>query len=119
MQLKTDGRQLWLVAVAAMALMAWNNWPEDNQHAFANQAFPVEPTAGGLVTHVIEAEGRPTQVILIDSRRQVLAVYEIGREKGEIKFVSSRNISFDMQMMGFNTAKPLPEEIKKQLDLQN
>jgi hypothetical protein len=47
-----------------------------------------------------------------------MTVYEIGREKGEIKFLSSRNLSYDMQMLGFNTTDPSPEDVKKTLERQ-
>jgi hypothetical protein len=47
-----------------------------------------------------------------------MAVYEVGREKGEIKLLSSRNLTYDMQMLGYNSTDPSPEDIKKTLEMQ-
>ena len=71
-----------------------------------------------MVTHVQEYEGRPTRVSVIDPQLRVMAVYEIGQEKAEIKFLSSRNMTFDLQMLGFNSTDPSPEDIKKTLEMQ-
>jgi hypothetical protein len=71
-----------------------------------------------MISHVLEVEGRSTRVIVIDATLRVMTVYEIGREKGEIKFLSSRNLSYDMQMLGFNTTDPSPEDVKKTLERQ-
>ena len=111
----TSSRYLGLLAALAIAFLIWSGPNQDQPQANAAAAVPMELGSGGFVAHVLESEGRPPRVIFIDGQRRVLAVYEIGREKGEVKFVSSRNLSYDLQMMGFNTAKPLPEEIKKQL----
>ena len=113
----TNSRYLGLLAVMAIACLIWSGSNQDQSRATAASAVPMELGGGGFVAHVLESEGRAPRVLFIDGQRQVLAVYEIGREKGEVKFVSSRNLSYDLQMMGFNTAKPLPEEIKKQLQM--
>lgn len=118
MHTHVNTRFWWLSTLFAIAVVAWFGWSEDNPTALAAEAVPMHSGSATFVAHVLESEGRPTRVIYIDGRQQVLAVYEIGRDKGEIKFVSSRNISFDLQMMGRNTLEPLPEEIKKQLQMR-
>lgn len=86
--------------------------------AWANQTIAPAVSSAGIVAHVQQIEGRPTRVIVIDPATRVMAVYEIGREKAEIKLLSSRNFSYDMQMLGYNSVDPSPEEIKKTLDMQ-
>ena len=103
------------VAVAVAGLVCWN---ADAQEARASQAVAPAAGATGMIAHVQEIEGRPTRVIVIDPALRVMAVYEIGREKAEIKFLSSRNMSYDMQMLGFNSVDPSPEDIKKTLEMQ-
>ena len=93
-------------------------WYANAETVWANQAIVPATGSTGLVTHVQQSEGGPTRVIVIDPALRVMAVYEIGREKAEIKFLSSRNFSYDMQMLGFNSVDPSPEDIKKSLETQ-
>ncbi len=93
-------------------------WYANAETVWANQANLPVIGSPGLVTHVLESDGRATRVIIIDPAQRVMAVYEIGREKAEIKFLSSRNFSYDMQMIGHNSVDPKPEDIKKRLEAQ-
>jgi len=101
-----------VVAVGLFCLYA------NGEKALANQTIAPVAGSNGIVTHVLESEGRPTRVILIDPASRVMAVYEIGREKAEIKWLSSRNFSYDMQMIGHNSVDPAPEDVKKMLEMQ-
>ena len=111
-------RQSICLAAVAVVVMALFNWYADAEAAWANQSISPGLGATGFVTHVQEGEGRPTRVIVIDPQQRVMAVYEIGREKAEIRFLSSRNLSYDLQMLSFNSLDPSPEDIKKTLELQ-
>ncbi len=111
-------KPLWLVSLFACGLLGWSWVSDSGNGAWANQPLGVAD-GSALVSHVLHEDGRPTRVIVIDSQRRVLAVYEISKEKGEIKFLSSRNLSFDLQMLGYNTVDPKPEEIKRNLERQN
>ena len=102
-------------AVIAAGLFCWY---ANAEAAWASQATSPATGSTGLVTHLQQIEGRPTRVIVIDPALRVMAVYEIGREKAEIKLLSSRNFSYDMQMLGYNSVDPSPEDIKKILDMQ-
>ena len=117
MNIGIHSRYFWLSVALALVIVVGSLWSVENPRATASQAGPMQMGAGGFVAHVVESELHPARVIFIDGQRQVLAVYEIGSSKGEIKFLSSRNLSFDLQMMGYNTVKPMPEEIKKQLQV--
>ena len=104
-----------MVTVVSAGLFCWY---ANAEAAWANQAdFPATGSTG-LVTHVLQIEGRQTRVIIIDPALRVMMVYEIGREKAKIKLLSSRNFSYDMQMLGYNSVDPSPEDIKKILDMQ-
>ncbi len=105
--------------VAAVAVVAGIVcWFANAELALANQAVPPAIGASGMITHVLRSEVQPTRVIVIDPELRVMAVYEIGREKAEIEFLSSRNFSYDMQMLGHNSVEPTPESIKKMLENQ-
>ena len=93
-------------------------WYANVETASANQAVVPAIGATAVVSHVLETEGRPTRVIVIDPARRVMAVYEIGREKAEIGLLSSRNFSYDMQLLGHNSVDPSPEDVKKMLEIQ-
>jgi hypothetical protein len=72
-------------------------------------------TAGNLITHVTAIEGQPLVVTVIDTNKQVMATYQIDRQTGEITLKGVRNITWDLQMINFNTAKPLPQEVRSGL----
>jgi hypothetical protein len=105
------------VAVVAVVVGTFC-WYASTELALANQAAPPAIGASGMITHVLQSAVQPTRVIVIDPQLRVMAVYEIGREKAEIKLLSSRNFTFDMQMLGYNSVEPTPEAIKKLLDNQ-
>jgi len=42
----------------------------------------------------------------------VLAVYHVDKATGEIALRSVRNITWDLQMVEFNSGKPLPQDIR-------
>ena len=93
-------------------------WYANAEAAWANQAIAPATGSTGLIAHVQQIDGRSTRVIVIDSELRVMAVYEIGREKAEIKLLSSRNFSYDMQLLGYNSVDPSPEDVKKMLEMQ-
>ncbi len=93
-------------------------WYASAEMAWANQAIAPATGSTGLIAHVQQIDGRPTRVIVIDPALRVMAVYEIGREKAEIKLLSSRNFSYDMQLLGYNSVDPSPEDVKKMLEMQ-
>lgn len=107
---------LGCAAVTAVAAAGWFCWHAEV--ARASQPMLSPAGSAGMIAHVQESETRPTRVIVIDPARRVMAVYEVGREKGEIKFLSSRNLSYDMQMLGYNSVDPSPEDIKQTLEMQ-
>ena len=57
------------------------------------------------------AEGRQ-QVTVIDSRSLVMTVYHIEHATGTISLKSVRNIRADLLLDEYNTASPLPREIR-------
>lgn len=72
-------------------------------------------TAGNLITHVTATDGQSLAVTVIDVGKQVMATYQIDRQTGEITLKGVRNITWDLQMINFNTAKPLPQEVRSGL----
>ena len=106
------------VATAVVVIAGLFCWYANAEAAWANQAIAPATGSTGLIVHVQQIDGRPTRVIVIDSELRVMAVYEIGREKAEIKLLSSRNFSYDMQLLGYNSVDPSPEDVKKMLEMQ-
>jgi len=70
-----------------------------------------QPT-GNLITHVLSSEGGPQTVVVVDPSQRVLAVYHVDKATGEIALRSVRNITWDLQMVEFNSGKPLPQDIR-------
>ncbi|MEX2091376.1 MAG: hypothetical protein WD971_01800 [Pirellulales bacterium] len=70
-----------------------------------------QPTSN-LITHVLPAEGGTPAVIVVDPSQRVLAVYHVDKTTGEIALRSVRNITWDLQMVEFNSGEPLPQDIR-------
>jgi hypothetical protein len=75
---------------------------------------PIAPSPGAcnLITHVLPAEGGPQAVVVVDPNQHVMAVYHIDKTTGRIALQSVRNITWDLQMVEFNSDKPLPQDIR-------
>lgn len=117
-QESTQRKILGYAAAVAVVAAGWFCWHADAEWAWASPPISLAAGSPGMISHVQEIDGRSTRVIVIDSAQRVMAVYEVGREKGEIKFLSSRNMTYDMQMLGHNSTDPSPEDIKKSLEMQ-
>ena len=75
---------------------------------------PITPYAssGALVAHVAASDVGPQAVTVIDPDRRVMAVYHVDRATGEIALKSVRNLSWDLELVEFNSAAPLPQDIR-------
>ena len=58
------------------------------------------------------------QVVVIDSQRRVMSVYEITAASGAITLKSVRNVQWDLMIEEYNGAKPYPREIRTLLERQ-
>ncbi len=113
----------WVVLVGATAMLM--GWPAgaDPAHGVPRLSAAGLPSGGlpsghaqrGLISYVQTSENQPTSVILIDPMQQVMSVYHIIRESGEIQLKSVRKFTWDLGMPDYNTSSPLPEEIHKGL----
>jgi hypothetical protein len=103
-----------VVAAGVLSAGAWL-WQVAGQNAVAAPVMPGNLSAGGFITHVLDDEGRPQRVIVIDSASRVMAVYDVVRDSGEIQLKSVRNITADLQMLEFNSGAPSPADIQETL----
>ena len=102
-------------AFAGLAL-AWLAVAMGPSVGFA-QRPPVTPASGGeLLTLAAPAGEHAQQVTIIDPATRTMAVYHIDTTSGEIVLKSVRNIHYDLKMMEFNGASPLPGEIRAILE---
>ena len=56
------------------------------------------------------------QVTVIDPLGRVMSVYHIELASGQIELKSVRNITWDLQMIEFDTAKPAPQEVRSMVE---
>jgi hypothetical protein len=68
-----------------------------------------------LFAQVTATDGQPLTVTVIDPRQRVMAVYHVDRNTGEITPKSVRNFTWDLQMIEYNSGKPLPQDIRNGL----
>jgi hypothetical protein len=81
-------------------------------NAIQNPIVPYQPTSN-LILRVLPAEGGPQAIVVVDPDQRVLAVYHVDKTTGEITLRSVRNITWDLQMLEFNSGEPLPQDIRK------
>ena len=72
------------------------------------------PKGCELITHVTAVPGQPQTITVIDPRQRVMAVYHVD-SAGGIALKSVRNITWDLQMIEFNSGAPLPQDIRSGL----
>jgi hypothetical protein len=70
------------------------------------------PSPTGLIMHVDSTAGAPLAVIVLDPKERVMAVYHVDRSTGEIALKSVRSLTFDLQLMEYNSREPLPQSIR-------
>jgi hypothetical protein len=69
----------------------------------------------GLFTQVTAENGQPLILTVVDPRQRAVAVYHVDRSTGEIALKSVRNLTWDLQMVQFNSGNPLPQDIRNGL----
>ncbi len=104
---------------AALAIVGWTAWSAFAQEASVGNGASASSGATGLITHVHEVEGKPLTVVVVEPVRQVLGVYHVMRDTGEIKLKSIRNLQGDLQMQEFNSPDLAPGNIQKRLQNGN
>ncbi len=81
---------------------------------FAQRPQVYEATAE-LIAFPAQIDNTRQQLTVIDPRTHVLSVYHLDLPTGSVTLKSVRNLSWDMQMDEYNGIKPLPREIRAQL----
>jgi hypothetical protein len=115
---KEDRMRLSLIGafVVAILVMAASADTGSTEPGFSGPVnYPSTAQAAELITHVTAAEGQSQVVTVIDPRTRVMAVYHVERSTGQITPKSVRNITWDLQMLEFNSGEPLPQDIRSGL----
>ena len=76
---------------------------------------PARSGGNELITNVTATDGAALTVTVIDPKQRVMAVYHVDRNTGEISPKSVRNLTWDLQMIEFNSGNPLPQDIRNGL----
>ena len=103
----------FVVAVLVMAASAGTGSSEPTHGTPVN--YPSTAQASELITHVTAADGQLQVVTVVDPRQRVLAVYHVDRTTGQITPKSVRNITWDLQMIEYDSGDPLPQDIRSGL----
>lgn len=57
------------------------------------------------------------QIVLVDTAKRVMAVYQITPDTGVIQLKSVRNLTFDFQLEEFNSSDPTPSKVRNILSV--
>jgi hypothetical protein len=101
---------------AGLMALALGGFAEGGR-ALAQRPSSAEAAANAEVIALTSTLGdNRQQLTLIDPRMRVMSVYHVDAASGGISLKSVRNFHWDMQMVEFNNAKPLPQEIRSMID---
>jgi len=103
---------LFGVLLGSLLVIAATADPGSTQPVSATRDFAPRAPRPSLITHVTAADGQPQVVTVIDPESRTMAVYHVDRATGEITLKSVRNMTWDLQMLEFNSGEPLPQEIR-------
>lgn len=94
--------------------------PTTTSVSSAQQVYGVDAskTSAGVTYQVVPQPGGVTQVFLFDPAAQRLCVYHVDPNTGAIALKGVRNVSFDVQMMQFNSENPSPQDVRAGLPPQ-
>lgn len=106
---------LGVLLIAGLVIAATAARTSSEPVAAATMDFHQAAASGDLIAHVTAADGGPQVVTVIDPRTRVMAVYHVDRSSGEITPKSVRNITWDLQMIEYNSGEPLPQDIRSGL----
>jgi len=107
------GSVLGILMVAGLVAVAMGAMPS------GAEPYTGGPTAAGDAQMIVQStvvDGSYQQVVVVDPRRNTLAVYHVDLASGSVELRAVRNISWDLQMTHFNGKHPLPPEIQALLE---
>ena len=89
------------------------SWSALAQTRIAGEAVTTHSDWSGLITH-FATQGRRSNGGHRHRvrRRESWTVYHIGGDSGQIQLKSVRPLRWDMEMNGYNTGKPSPNEVR-------
>jgi hypothetical protein len=75
-----------------------------------------EAGPSGLITLMSPAGENRQLLTVVDPRTRAVSVYHVDALNGTLSLKCVRNIHWDLQMVEFNGASPLPREIRSMLE---
>ena len=97
---------------AGIVLMAWL---ASGRSAVLAQGPGGASAAESLIVHSFPAGDTHQHLVVIDSRTRAMAVYHVESASGRVTLKSVRPFGWDLELNGFNVAKPTHEEIRSML----
>jgi outer membrane lipopolysaccharide assembly protein LptE/RlpB len=111
-------RLLYLVIAAGVLALSAPSWTISQQPAnMQNGWLPSIPAGSSsaneamIVTSNRTLNGN-TQMVIVDTQRKAIAVYEIASDSGAIQLKSVRNMTADFLLDEFNGTDPTPEKVR-------
>ncbi|MCG8586267.1 MAG: hypothetical protein MI757_16290 [Pirellulales bacterium] len=108
-------------AVLGICLLA-ASWVAVALAAGDSPSLPASPTdirqaiaRGDLIAFDAKVGETIQQLTVVDPKQKTISVYHIELETGKIQLRSVRNIKWDLNIEEYNAARPLPHEIRLQL----
>ena len=106
-------RRSWFGWTAsALVVLAWAATQGSSEPVSVAPTPLVAGAPPALVTYVGTAAGDTQIITVIDPAQRAMAIYHVNGTTGEIALKSVRNMTWDLQMVQYNSGKPLPQEVR-------
>ena len=110
-------RRWWLIAFAALVAVAVTSLVALSQPVGAEKAAVAAQPSAGRFTMVSGTLGdKSTAVFVIDAETMRLLVYAVDSSAKQLKLVAARDISQDVLLSHWNSARPWPEDIRQRVN---
>jgi len=94
------------------------SWGSAGDSAAFAQRGPNSPViaASELIALATPAGENRQQITVIDPQTRAMSVYHVDSLTGVIECKSVRNLTWDLKLLQFNGASPLPEEVRSMVE---
>lgn len=106
------------LGVLVGAAVVWTTLGAPGGNPAWAQRDSARPLAGEreLIALAAPANDSGQQYVVIDPQTRAMGVYHVDAGTGTIKLKSVRNLTWDLNLLQFNGASPLPEEVRTMVE---
>ena len=105
----------WVLLGLVVVALAVAGMASPFRQVHAGPATVAGPGSADALTIAAADTESGQQIVIVDRQSRVMSVYHVERDSGKISLKSVRNMTWDMQMLQWNSQSPLPQEVRTML----